>query len=86
MGGVPVGAFSPVRQPVAASRKHHIQLYAEPHLTLYLVRRLSHFFAICSAVSLPSRPRPFKMVLGTHTGRVSRNESLAHEVVLEVKA
>lgn len=37
--------------------------------TLYLVRRLSHFLAICSDVSLPSRPRPFRMVLGNkHTG------------------
>lgn len=34
-----------------------------PQFTLYFVRRLSHFLAIWSAVSLPSRPRPFKMVL-----------------------
>lgn len=31
--------------------------------TLYLVLRLSHFLAICSEVSLPSRPRPLRMVL-----------------------
>lgn len=42
----------------------------ESHLTLYLVRRLSHFLAICSEVSLPSRPRPFRMVLGhVHGGQ-----------------
>lgn len=44
-----------------------VHLCAESSLALYLVRRLSHFLAICSEVSLPSRPRPFKMVLmNTH--------------------
>lgn len=37
---------------------------SELDITLYLVRRLSHFLAIWSAVSFPSRPRPFRMVLG----------------------
>lgn len=45
-----------------------LQPCAESRLALYLVRRLSHFLAICSELSLPWRPRPFKMVL-TNTHR-----------------
>lgn len=44
---------------------------AESFLTLYLVRRLSHFLAICSDVNFPSRPRPFRMVLGNNHTEVS---------------